>query len=196
MNIRDIKNKSKEQLQGRYWYIFIVVFLYFIISSASIPLIIGMFLIGPLSVGVAHVLLYFIRNPEGEDNFELLFEAFKQNFVNSAITTLIVAILVFLWSLLFIIPGIIKSYSYSMTRFILADEPDISPLDAIAKSQKMMQGHKMELFLLSFSYFGWYLLGLLTFGISVFYIRPFVNVSHANFYLQLKNDRVIEAEIW
>lgn len=191
MDIRNIKNKSKEQLRGRYWYIFIVVFLFIIISAASLPIIIGVLILGPLTIGVAHVLLDFTRKPEGEDNYELLFEAFKNNLANSSIAYLLIALFVFLWSLLLVIPGIIKSLSYSMTRFIMADNPSLSPTEAITQSRAMMRGNKLNLFALYLSYIGWYILGAFTFGIAIIYIAPYINVAVANFYLEVNQEKEI-----
>ena len=91
----------------------------------------------------------------------------------------------FLWSLLFIIPGIVKSYSYAMTPYILLDRPELSATDAIKESEKMMNGHKMELFILDLSFIGWILLSMLTCGILVLYVEPYMMATKSAFYLEL-----------
>lgn len=127
MNIYDFKARAKEQLKSRYWYICVVVILFTIITGSSLPLIIGLVIVGPLTVGVSYVLLDLVENPHGRDNYELLFEGFKHSLANSIIAILLINLFTFLWSLLFIIPGIIKFYSYSMTRFIIAENKQIDP---------------------------------------------------------------------
>ena len=88
----------------------------------------------------------------------------------------------FLWSLLFVFPGIVKSYAYAMTPFIMAENPNLSAIEAINLSKKQMNGYKWELFCLDFSFIGWSFLCLLTFGIGTFFLNPYMNAAHAAFY--------------
>lgn len=90
-----------------------------------------------------------------------------------------------LWGLLFIIPGIIKSYSYAMTPFILADHPELSAEEAIRRSITLMDGHKGELFMLGLTFIGWELLNVLTLGIGSFWLNPYMNAAYAAFYRDL-----------
>ena len=101
---------------------------------------------------------------------------------------LLVQIYIMLWTLLFYIPGIVKSYSYAMTPYILLDKPELSATDAITESRKMMNGHKMELFILDLSFIGWILLSLLTCGILFLYVAPYMQAARAEFYRTLKGD--------
>ena len=195
MNYREMKDRAKTQLKVRYWYVFLLTLIVGIISGASIPLIIGLLIMGPLTVGLSFALIYVVENPNGSDNYELLFEGFKQSFVTSFLAILLVRLFTFLWSLLFVIPGIIKGLSYSMTSFIIAENPMIDPMDAIAKSQELMRGHKFELFMLHLSFIGWYLLGIITFGIGLFFIIPYVQTAIANFYVELRGKKIIDALI-
>lgn len=94
-----------------------------------------------------------------------------------------------LWSLLFIIPGIIKSYSYAMTPFIMADNPDMSAKEAIAASMELMDGHKGDLFILGLTFIGWELLCVLTLGIGTLWLNPYMNASYAAFYRKLLAQR-------
>jgi len=94
----------------------------------------------------------------------------------------------FLWTLLFIIPGIMKAYSYSMARFILAENPELSSNEAITASKNLMKGNRWRLFCLEFSYIGWDILTVLTLGILDLYVQPYKQVAIAGFY------RVIVAE--
>jgi uncharacterized membrane protein len=195
MNYREMKDRAKAQLKVRYWYVFLLTLIVGIISGASIPLIIGLLIMGPLTVGLSYALIHVVENPNGSDNYELLFEGFKQSFVTSFLAILLVRLFTFLWSLLFVIPGIIKGLSYSMTSFIIAENPMIDPMDALAKSQELMRGHKFELFMLHLSFIGWYLLGIITFGIGLFFIIPYVQTAIANFYVELRGKKIIDAVI-
>ena len=91
-----------------------------------------------------------------------------------------------LWMLLLIVPGIIKSYSYAMTEYILKDDLEITENAAIEKSMQMMEGHKMELFLLDLSFIGWALLSILSCGIGFFFLEPYMITARAHFYEDLK----------
>ena len=96
-----------------------------------------------------------------------------------------------LWSLLFFIPGIIKTYSYSMTMYILADLPEIGAKDALRLSMRMMQGHKWELFVMQLSFLGWMILGLFTFNLlNILYTIPYMQLSSAGFYASVKQDAI------
>ena len=92
----------------------------------------------------------------------------------------------FLWTLCLIVPGVIKSLSYALTPFILVEKPELSANEAIELSMKMMDGKKMDLFILHLSFIGWYLLGLLTFGIGYMWLMPYVYTSVAAFYNDVK----------
>ena len=109
------------------------------------------------------------------------FDRFKDGFLQSFLRGLYTA----LWALLFIIPGIIKSYSYAMTPFIMAENPDMSAKEAIAASQQMMDGHKGELFMLGLTFIGWDLLAALTLNIGYIFLNPYKNAAYAVFYKNL-----------
>ena len=91
-----------------------------------------------------------------------------------------------LWSMLFIIPGLIKAYSYRLVPYLVKDEPGLSATETITRSRELMDGHKMEAFLLDLSFIGWILLGVVTFGlVDVFWTDPYLESSRARFYLEL-----------
>ncbi len=93
---------------------------------------------------------------------------------------------VFLWTLLLIIPGIIKSFSYAMAPYILVDNPHMTPREAITESRRMMDGHKWELFCLNFSFIGWELLATLSLGIGYLWLTPYIYTANASFYENLR----------
>ena len=96
----------------------------------------------------------------------------------------------FLWSLLLIVPGFIKLYAYSMTPYILIDNPELSANQAINLSRDMMKGHKLDLFCLHISFIGWLFLSLLTLGIGLLWLMPYVMTAQATFYQDLKKEYI------
>ncbi|PCH49415.1 MAG: hypothetical protein COC22_06600 [Flavobacteriaceae bacterium] len=138
---------------------------------------------GPITLGVSIFSLNLSRNLEPQ--FENLLEGFN-NFKTSLFAYLLISLFVILWLLLLIIPGIIAVLSYSMTFYIIADDNSINATGAIDKSKKMMEGHKIELFILGLKFFGLSLLCLLTLGIGFLWLIPFANVTLAKFYDAIK----------
>lgn len=144
---------------------------------------------GPVTYGVARAT---VRLVEGEDwDFSTAFCAFSERFGPSVLLGFLQGLFTFLWTLLLIVPGLIKSYSYAMAFYIQQDSmADREPVDCITESRKMMAGHKWQLFCLDFSFLGWYILGALCLGIGVFFVAPYHQTARANFYEALKADRV------
>ena len=106
--------------------------------------------------------------------FDRFGQGFLQNFLRG--------LYIFLWSLLFVIPGIVKTYSYAMTPFIMAENPNMTANEAITASRELMDGHKFDLFLLELSFFGWALLNLLTLGLGSLALNPYIHAARAAFY--------------
>ena len=144
----------------------------------------GLFVI-PLSWGYGVLWLALARN-ENVD-YGMLFDGFK-DYLRIFLTLLLVQIYTILWMLLLIIPGLVKCYSYSMTSFILKDNPEMKYDAAINESMRMMQGHKMKLFLLDLSFIGWFFLSILTLGIGFLFLQPYMSTAHAHFYEDLKKE--------
>ena len=133
------------------------------------------------------------KKPEAKDaftGFDDFWTAFK--------TTFLVGLYTFLWSLLFVIPGIIKAFSYSQAMYIVAENKGIGAREAISQSKAMMDGHKAELFVLGLSFIGWFLLVGITFGIAAIWVVPYMQTTLVNFYNNLKPaevEGVVEAAI-
>lgn len=134
--------------------------------------------------------VYFLRVARKEDlAFGHLFDGYKGNWQRIFTTTALQYIYIFLWALLLVIPGIIKGFSYAMTPYILKDNPELSNNAAIEKSMAMMNGHKMELFILELTFIGWILLGIITFGIGLLLVEPYMMTAIAHFYEDLKEEQ-------
>ncbi|MCM0648069.1 DUF975 family protein [Clostridium swellfunianum] len=138
---------------------------------------------------------FFIKSAQHVDNKKCFSFAFNEdNYMGILKTMLLTNIFVFLWSLLFIVPGIIKSYSYSMVPYILADNPNIGAREAISLSNKMTMGHKFDMFILDLSFLGWYILGAIALGIGVLFVMPYENATDAELYLVLRKN-ALEANL-
>lgn len=147
--------------------------------SGLINLLIG----GPLALGESIFFLNLIRNQESK--VTNLFDGFN-NFIKAFVLYLLANLFIFLWSLLLIIPGIVAALNYSMSYFIMCDNPDMSSYDALKASKEMMYGHKGELFYMILSFLGWFILGLLTAGVGFIFINPYYYAAKASFYEKIK----------
>jgi len=107
----------------------------------------------------------------------------------AALAKLLRTVYVFLWSLLLIVPGIVASLSYSMTGFILAEHPELTASEAIARSKEMMYGNRWRLFCLDFSFIGWAILCALTFNVGQLWLRPYIHASYAAFYRAITEEK-------
>ncbi len=139
----------------------------------------------PLNFGVIVAFLRFVRG--NELTVESIFGAFNSTYyIKSIACCLLMAIYTALWSLLFIVPGIIKALSYFLAPYILADNPQLSSEQAICQSMKMMEGHKMDLFLMTLGYVGLALLSVPLLCIPMLWIMPYYFASYAKFYEEVK----------
>lgn len=141
-----------------------------------------------MSYGILVLFLDFARGEKIENS--KLFDGYTNGFQRIFTTGLLQFIYTVLWSFLFVIPGIIKSYSYSMTYYILKDNPELKNNAAIEKSMQMMDGRKLDLFLLHLSFIGWAILCLLTAGIGFIFLIPYMYTAQAHFYEDLKKESI------
>lgn len=138
-------------------------------------------LVAPLGYGL---MVGFLRQFRGEEQqIGMLFDGYNKRIWVTMILQLVYTVL---WLLLLIIPGIVKSYSYAMTAFILRDYPEASGDKAIEMSMALMQGKKLKLFLLDLSFIGWYILGIIALGIGVFWVMPYHYSARVAFYEDIK----------
>lgn len=156
-----------------------------IIIAVVILLIVFRILIGyALEVGSRK---YFVQSAQYKDDTGCYSFAFDSGNFKGIIWTMFLRDLYnFLWLLLLIIPGIIKSYAYRMVPYILADNPNLGADNAITLSRKMMDGSKFDLFVLELSFIGWYLLGVLALGVGILFVNPYYNATEAQLYLLLR----------
>lgn len=155
-------------------------------SLAGILGLVSLILGGVVELGYARFLLK--QHDRKELQFSDLFSQFDRfgtGFAQKFLRTLYT----FLWSLLLIIPGIVKGLSYAMTPFILEEHPELTASEAIKASMKLMDGHKMDLFILGLTFIGWQLLACLTMGIGFLFLNPYMNAAYAAFYRSISAPR-------
>ena len=154
---------------------------YFVI--AAIVMGIALFILGSV-IGVGYRKYNLNLVDRQEAGFENLF-AYFPHWKNAFKTKLLKTIYEILWTMLFIIPGVIASYSYAMTDYILTENPELTAKEAIEKSKDMMEGNRWRLFCLEISFFGWGILSLLTLGIGSLWLTPYMEASMAAFYREV-----------
>jgi len=167
--------------------IFSTVFILIVLSVAALRIFLGY----PLEVGGRR---FFIKSALYQDDSGCFKYAFnRENYMGIIGAMLLKGIQNFLWYLLLIIPGIVKSYAYSMVPYILAENPNIGAREAIKKSIEMTEGHKFDMFLLDLSFLGWYILGLLLFGVGTLFVLPYDNATKTELYLVLSGQKTCES---
>jgi uncharacterized membrane protein len=181
---RDLMVQARESLRGRWGLAVVANVIYLILGVLiqCIPLvgwIGGLIIGGPLLLGLAGFFLTFSRKQEAK--LSQLFDGF-QNFPRALIAYILMVLFILLWTLLFIIPGIVAALSYSQTFFLLSENPRMEGLDVLRKSKAMMRGNRWKLFCLFWRFFGWCLLGILSLGIGFLWIMPYIQTTMARFY--------------
>ena len=205
----EFKQRGKEAFQKNYIASVLAAFIMVLITSggasigtnASDSEGAGMFMaFGTMAMFLLTVFLFnvievggckfFIENRNSQPKFTKVIDGFQSSFyVNIVVVQLLRMVKTFLWSLLFIVPGIIKMYEYRMIPYILAEHPDIDQKNAFMVSKNMMNGHKMELFILDLSFIGWMFVSALTFGFAgIFYVFPYVQATMAEVFAYNKEN--------
>ena len=187
MDRKSIKNKAKANFTSQYGVSVGVNFLYTFLVGLCGSTGIGGILITPiLWTSKSRYDLKVYNGEEGK--FEDMFSCFKTpEFGRSIGGYWYMALWIWLWSLLFIIPGIVKTFAYCLTPYILVDEPEIPVTEALNRSKELTKGHKWEIFVFFLSFIGWGILSSITCGlVGIFYVNPYMNVSLAGIYEELR----------
>lgn len=201
-----LKDAAIDALKGKWGKMALVTFIVFVVFTAAssiaalideaiggeafkgggvLTIVVALLLL-PLMWGFYAIFLHLYRK-DGKDKIDNVFDGYK-DFSRIFTTNLLQSIYQALWTLLLIVPGIIKGLSYAMTPYVLVDHPEMKNNAAIELSMKMMHGHKFDLFILLLSFIGWALLCCLTFGLGFFLLAPYINTTLAAFYEDLKAD--------
>lgn len=156
---------------------------------SSISSLLSILLINALIVGLVNAFLKFYKEQDTaitRNMFNIAFKDYGHKILGMFLMNLFIA----LWTLLLIIPGIIKSFSYAMTPYILDEYPTVGVNDSIDISRKMMKGHKLDLFLLELSFIGWGILSIFTLGIGFLWLYPYIQTSMSIFYEDVKAEYI------
>ena len=161
------------------------------VSGASALSLVQFILAGVVRLGYCNYLLKQYDRKENSGVKELFtqFDRFGDGFCLAFLRGLYTA----LWTLLFIIPGIIASLRYAMAPFIMAENPGMTASQAINASKELMEGHKAELFFLELSFLGWMILNIFTLGIGSFWLNPYMNAAYAAFYRRISRPQIVDA---
>lgn len=189
----ELKAMAKQQIKGNIGILFVVMLVIGVISGLASLVLSLIPVVGSLAstllvtpaFAISTIRIYqglvLGKRPEVGDAFSGF-----DDFWTACKAYVLVAVFTFLWSLLFIIPGIIKGLSYTQTMYIVAENKGISAREALNRSKAMMEGHKMDLFVLYLSFIGWSLLAPLTLGILYIWLIPYMNATMVNFYNDIK----------
>ena len=183
MNFSELKAKAKARLAGNWGVAIGGILVVSLITGLASSCGISILIVGPFALGSAALFLNIVRSEEAKiDNVFEGFKDFGGNFVLGLLQGLFIA----LWSLLFIIPGIIKTYAWSLAFYLKKDHPEMTWKEALDTSASWMKGHKWELFCLELSFIGWMLLSVLTCGLLLFWLSPYMAATRALYYEKLK----------
>lgn len=199
-NSSTIRGFARESLSGN-WLNAVLAYLIIIgiISVVSTLQVVTWIILGSLTYGLYLYYIVLIREKAGD--FNLLFKAFSFSEKNLGLfgktlgLYLLMNLYVFLWTLLLIVPGIIAAYSYRIAFYLMIDNPEIGVSEALKQSKEMMYGYKSKLFCLDLSFIGWGLLCILSFGIGILWLSPYMLTSQTIFYEELRNEHGITYEI-
>ncbi|GGJ57294.1 putative membrane protein [Anoxybacillus voinovskiensis] len=220
MALSTLRRQARQALKGKWGAAVLVMLVYFFLNTI-VPTTIEIFASGgwnawieqenpPLAASIVNLLYSFALIPLGIAMYWVFLDVYRGQHLHVSHmfstytpvkrafkligTFILYSIFVFLWSLLLIIPGIIKALAYSQTFFLLKDHPEYSVLQAITESKKRMKGYKWKLFLLYLIFFGWGLLAILTLGIGLLWLIPYFYTSLAAFYEEFIRAQEINIE--
>jgi hypothetical protein len=202
-----LKSNAKIALTGRYWVAFAVSLLTSLLGGGyslltkrihmawTLPpygdILLMIFVSMPFVIGTCR---FFLHNHFGVTDFGTVFSGFQLNYLNGVGAMFVTNLLIGLWSLLLVIPGIIKALEYTMVPFLLADNPSLPGSRAREISHMMTYGEKWNILVLEFSFLGWFLLGALCLGVGILFVIPYFNATMTELYIYLR-DRAIQANM-
>ncbi len=202
---KNIKTEAKNRLQNKqHWFKFVWMFVVIVFVGLALNYVLGLDIVSRIPFGgiikiflplmytglVSNGMVQVMTRIKRQLDFEFADFFDTSNLSRILTLTFIQNVYLFFWGLLFVIPALIKGYSYSQTYYILYHQPELSTDEIIKRSREMMQGHKWELFVLDASFIGWAFLGIFTLGIAGFYIAPLYFMARLGFYEYVQNGYV------
>lgn len=184
MNRAQLKNLAKSQIKGNVLMLALITVIGMGLGYlASMIPVLGLFVMPLMSLCIIYVYLKLANGVKPDiselfNHFDAIWPVFKLYVLTMVFTVL--------WTMLLVIPGIIKAYAYSQAYYVLAENPGIGAREALRRSEAMMKGHKMEMFMLNMSFMGWAILGTFTFGLLYIWLIPYMQATMTNFYNSIK----------
>ena len=184
MNRAQLKNLAKSQIKGNVLMLALITVIGMGLGYlASMIPVLGLFVMPLMSLCIIYVYLKLANGIKPDiselfNHFDAIWPVFKVYVLTMVFTVL--------WTMLLVIPGIIKAYAYSQAFYVLAENPGIGAREALRRSEAMMKGHKMEMFMLNISFMGWAILGTFTFGLLYIWLIPYMQATMTNFYNSIK----------
>lgn len=191
----EIRKRAREALGGHIFsdawlYAMLVLFIVTLITTALIFTYVGTILVvGIFSCATSSYFISRVRGRSAPRDLGVAVEGASSDFGGNIILGVLHTILIALWTLLFVVPGIVKSCSYALTYYVKSDNPGISARDAIRESERLMDGYKMQYFLLQLSFIGWAIVGLFALGIGTLWVNAYMESAKAVFYEQVLEAR-------
>lgn len=177
---------GKELFSGSWLYPVLIAIIVGAISAAVSFTLVGPIVVsGLLSVAAARYFLNRVRGTIEPKQIEASIEGVKNNVFGSLLTGVLYNVFVILGSLIFYIPGIIFGFSFSMAFYIINDHPEMTAMEALKESNRLMKGHKMQYFLLNLSFIGWMIVGSALFGVGTLWVTAYMSTASAVFYEEL-----------
>lgn len=191
----EYRRRAREALDGNIfsnsWLLLLLVCVIAAACANVIPVVGSLLLAGPISIGLCSYTLHLVRNTEKKNKLDPLFDGFRNSIGTNILVGLLSTLFTVLWSLLFVIPGIVKAIAYSQAYYIALDHPEYDANTCITESRKMMNGYKWKYFCLMFSFIGWGIVGALCLGIGTLWVTAYVTAAQAAFYEDLKNNQTV-----
>lgn len=160
-------------------------------AGTVIPGLGALIIVGPVTYGMKKLFLTQARE-DCDMKIGDLFCGFNEDFGGTFLLGLMSTLFITLWTFLLVIPGIVKTYAYDMIYYIKADHPEYDWRTCLKESQRMMKGHKWELFVLDLSFIGWFIVGSLCLGVGTLWVVPYTEATRAQFYMNLCGERIHE----
>ena len=184
----EMRKRARELLRGSLFggeWLYAVLVVAIVGAVSYFTSIVSLLVIGILSVGSAAYFIAMVRGEARYDNIGIAVDGAQKDLRGACITGILVTIYTALWSMLLIVPGIVKGLSYSMAFYVRADNPQYTAKQAIEESKKLMEGHKRQLFCLWISFIGWLIVGALCLGVGALWATAYMQMSIAVFYQEL-----------
>jgi uncharacterized membrane protein len=192
MDRKKLKTEARKAIEGKIWILVAIYLVAMVVLCALSYITAGVgaiLLAGGLYISLAAIFLAVVNKNKKPAVEDVLIGYKNGNFGRGLVGYIRYEVFILLWSLLLIVPGIVKTYAYAQMFYLMADNPKLDPGEAQKKSIAMMDGHKGEMFVLHLSFIPWILLGSITFGLAFIYVGPYMEATMAKYYNYLKTQK-------